>query len=130
VLQAPGGKLTQKQELLLGALLTSPGIEAAAEQCGLSYTTAYRWMRLPAFEALYREARRAVVDHAIASLQRVASKAVTTLETIMDDAEAPCSSRVAAARTTLELSLRGVELSDVLQRLDHLEHVVRAPHVA
>jgi hypothetical protein len=39
----------------------------------------------------------------------------------MVHAEAPASSRVAAARVVLEMSLRGVELEDLLLRIEALE---------
>ena len=121
MVQAPGGKLTQKQELFLAALLTAPGIEAAAKQVDISATTAWRWMRTPAFQQQYRESKREVVQHAVTLLQQFATTAVGTLASVMTDRTAPSSSRVAAARTVLELSLRGVELDDLLTRLEILE---------
>jgi hypothetical protein len=121
VVQAPGGKLTQKQELLLAALLTAPGIEAAAKQVGIAPVTAWRWMKLPGFQQQYRAAKAELVQHAVTLLQKFAATAVGTLAGIMVDRTAPASTRVAAARTVLELSLRGIELDDILTRLETME---------
>jgi len=55
---------------------------------------------------------------------------VGTLGTIMTDRDAPTSSRVAAARTILELSLRGVELDDVMTRLATMEKLVQEMRLA
>src|SRR6266487_1646297 len=112
------GKLTQKQEQLIAALLTAPSIEAAAKQAGINPVTAWRWMKQPAFQAAYREARRAVVQHAVVLLQRFSANAVGTLAQVMTDATAPASSRVAAARTVLEMALRGAEIEDLTARIE------------
>jgi hypothetical protein len=121
-----GEKLTRKQDEVIAALLVSPSQDAAAQQCGINTSTLGRWQKDPGFQAAYREAKRGLVVHATTLLQRMASAAVGTLGAIMVDKTAPASSRVAAARTVLELSLRGVELDDLLTRLETLE--ARAAH--
>jgi hypothetical protein len=82
-------------------------------------------MKQPEFQRQYRESKRALVEHATTVIQQLATTAVGTLGTIMTDREAPTSSRVAAARTILELSLRGVELDDVLTRLATVEKLLQ-----
>jgi hypothetical protein len=77
------------------------------------------------FQSAYREAKRELVVHATTLLQRYASTAVSTLASIMVHAEAPASSRVAAARVVLEMALRGVELEDLLLRIEALEAAPR-----
>ena len=120
-------KLTQKQEQLIAALLTAPSIEAAAKQTGINPVTAWRWMKQPTFQAAYRDAKRELVLHATTLLQRFSSTAVSTLASIMVDTNAPASSRVAAARTVLEMSLRGVELEDLATRIAALEQQAQQP---
>jgi hypothetical protein len=116
-----GEKLTRKQDEVIAALLVSPSQEAAAQQCGINTSTLGRWQKDPGFQAAYREAKRGLVVHATTLLQKFAATAVGTLAGIMVDRTAPASSRVAAARTILELSLRGVELDDLLTRLETME---------
>jgi hypothetical protein len=112
-------------ELFLSALLTQPTIAKAAATAGISEATAGRWLKQPEFQRQYRESKRALVEHATTLIQGLATTAVGTLGTIMTDRDAPANSRVAAARTILELSLRGVELDDVLTRLAAMEKLVQ-----
>jgi hypothetical protein len=121
------GKLTRKQEALISALLTAPSLAAAAQTAGIGGVTAWRWLKQPSFQAAYREARREVVQHAIAQIQRASTEAVETLRNVMQDAEAPASSRVAAARVVLDMSLRAVEIEDLEQRVGALEAMTKKP---
>src|SRR5690606_8839812 len=50
-LKSHGQKLTSKQEAVIAALLTEPSYLAAADKAGVSPSTVYRWMRLPAFRS-------------------------------------------------------------------------------
>ena len=121
---------SRQRELFLSALLTEPTIIRAAKVARISEATATRWLRDPAFQQQYRESKRSLVEHATTLIQRLATTAVATLGTIMTDHEAPTSSRVTAARTILELSLRGVELDDVMTRLATMEKLVQEMHHA
>jgi len=115
------GKLTQKQEQFIVALMSSPTLEAAAKQTGINPVTAWRWMKLPAFQAAYLASKRDLVQHSITLLQKFSTTAVSTLAQVMTDAKAPASSRVAAAKVVLEMALRGVELEDLAVRIHALE---------
>jgi hypothetical protein len=59
--------------------------------------------------------------HATARLQIACSKAVVTLEAVMDDRTAIASARVAAAKAVLEIAHRLTEQEDVIERLTQLE---------
>jgi len=116
-----GEKLSHKQERAIAALLVAPSVTAAAQQIGVNENTLLRWLKDTAFEAAYREARRAVVQHAIAQVQRATGEAVETLRAVMQDPAAPASARVSAAKTILETAVKAVELEDVEARLAALE---------
>ena len=120
VLQA-AGKLSRKQELAISALLTCPTLLAAAQQCGLAEVTLHRWLKDTAFQTAYREARRAVVQQAITQVQRATGEAVETLRNVMQDADAPASARVSAAKAILETAVKAVELEDLEARIAALE---------
>jgi phage terminase small subunit len=119
------GKLTRKQEALISALLTAPSLAAAAQQAGLSEVTAWRWLKDATFQAAYREARRAVVQHAIAQVQQATGEAVETLRAVMQDADAPASAKVSAAKTILDTAVKAVELEDLEARIAALEQQAR-----
>ena len=116
-----GEKLSRKQEALIAVLLTAPSLEQAARQTGVDPSTAWRWMKLPAFAAAYREAKRELVVHATTLLQRFASTAVGTLVAVATDQNAPASARVAAAKAVSDLAYRGSEIEDIQARLAVLE---------
>jgi len=123
-----GEKLTRKQEQAIAALLTRRTIEEAAEAVGVSASTLRRWLKNPKFAASYREARRQVVDHALARLQRATGLAISVLMQVMLDQEAPASPRVAAARAVLDYALRIKEIEELEERVSRLEEVLEGSY--
>jgi len=119
-----GEKQSRKKELLICALLVEPTIEKAAVKVGIGTTTAFRWLQDPEFQAEYQQARKQAVSQAIAQLQQATTQAVATLQAIMQDETAPASSRVTAAKTTLEMSMKAIELEDLVARIERLEQSV------
>jgi transposase-like protein len=116
-----GEKLTRKHEALIAALLSGETIDDAARQVGIHSATAYRWLHVPSVQQAYLAARRELVKHAVVQLQSACGEAVQTLREIMTDTSAPSSSRVRAAVSVLELSLRAVEIEDLAERVARLE---------
>ena len=116
-----GEKLSRKQDQVITALVTCASITEAAAQCGLADVTLRRWLKQEPFQAAYREARRAVVQQAITQVQRATGEAVDTLRRVMQDAEAPASARVSAAKTILETAVKAVEVEDLEARITALE---------
>jgi hypothetical protein len=116
-----GEKLSRKQDQVITALVTCASIPEAAAQCGLADVTLRRWLKQEPFQAAYREARRAVVQHAITQVQQATGEAVETLRSVMQDAEAPASAKVSAAKTILETAVKAVELEDLEARIVALE---------
>jgi hypothetical protein len=119
--------LTRRQEAFLVALLGCATIAQAATTAQIAEITAVRWLKAPAFQAAYREARRAVVQHAIAQVQQATGEAVATLRHVMQDPEAPASARVSAAKAVLDTAVKAVELEDLETRITALEQQLR-PH--
>jgi DNA-binding transcriptional MerR regulator len=116
-----GEKLSRKQDQAITALVTCPSITEAAAQCGLAEVTLRRWLKQDGFQAAYREARRAVVQHAITQVQRATAEAVKTLRAVMQNTEAPASARVSAAKAIIETAVKAVELEDLEARIAALE---------
>jgi hypothetical protein len=105
-----GQKLTGKQEPLIAALLTEPTQAAAAAKAGVSEATLHRWLRLPAFRAAYRQARRELVEGAVGRIQAAAGQAVDTLLAVARGG-AKDGDRVRAAVALLDHALRGFDLA-------------------
>jgi len=116
-----GEKLSRKQEAAIAALLGQPTLPLAAQTCGLHEKTLRRWLKLPGFAAAYLEARRRVVQHTIAQSQQVSAQALLVLRAVMLSDKAPASARVTAARSIVELAVKGLETEDILQRIEALE---------
>ena len=116
-----GEKLSRNQERAISALLVHPTMSQAAEAAGIGEVTLWRWLRIPTFKEQYRLARREAVSQAVGQLQAACSIAVVALTDVFRDVNCPASARVSAARTVLEMALKGVELEDLAVRVEELE---------
>ncbi len=116
-----GSKFGRKQEEAIAALMSQRNVEEAARVAGISTVTLMRWQKLPEFQKSYLEARRASFTQSIARMQQASSAAVSTLLKIMIDGSAPHSTRVRAADSVLNHSLKAMELEDISTRLEDLE---------
>ena len=93
----------------------------AAATAGVGEVTLWRWLQIPEFQEQYRLANWEVVSQAVGHLQGACSVAVLVLTDISQDVSCPTSTRVSAARTVLELALKGVEPEDLAVRVEELE---------
>jgi hypothetical protein len=118
------GKLSRKKHILIAELLQQPTIREAAKAANIGEATAHRWLKDPTFQRCYKEARQQIVDNSIGQIQKASAEAVEVLREILHDVDAPASSRISATKIILELSLKGIELSDVLERLDSIEQAM------
>jgi transposase-like protein len=114
-------ELSQKKEAAIVALLSSRGVEEEARTVDVDPRTLYRWMKEPAFQAAYREAKRAAFSQAIARLHQMTGAAVTAPGKVMVDAATPAAIRVRAADSVLNHTLKGLELEDIEARVSALE---------
>ena len=119
-----GEKLSRHQERAISALLVHPTMTQAADAAGIGEVTLWRWLRIPTFKEQYRLARREAVSQAVGQLQAACSVAVVALTDISKDVNCSASARVSAARTVLEMALKGVELEDLAVRVEELEEQV------
>ncbi len=116
-------KQTNKEKAL-SALVNSPSIREASRASGLSEETLYRFLKDKEFLAEYRSARRATVENAITQIQNATSEAVETLQRNLR-CENPAA-EIRAAQIILDNALKGVELVDILERLEQIENAVEA----
>lgn len=116
-----GEKKDRTKEKAIVALLTEPTVKQAAEKAGIGVATLFRWMNDTEFDAQYQEAKNLAFSQAINRLQQSTGKAVDTLNTVMDDADAPPASRVSAAKTILELGIKVREQDEFEKRISELE---------
>ncbi|MBK9313095.1 MAG: hypothetical protein IPM55_02430 [Acidobacteria bacterium] len=99
-------ELTEKKIKAIEALLREPRIDQAAKAAGIGRATLWRWLNEAEFSAAYRDARARLLEGALIALESSAGTAIETLNQVMADQTAQASSRVSAAKATLELLLR------------------------
>lgn len=112
----------RQRELAIAALLSEPTIAASASKAGISETTLWRWMKEPDFQGEYRQARREVVERSIGRLQQATGEAVEALQRNLK-CDNP-TAEIAAARTILDKSIQGLELSDLQAKVAKLEELL------
>ncbi len=109
----------RNREKILIALIETSTIRQAATRAGIGEATIYRFLQDKEFLSEYRNARRQTVETAIAQMQNAASEAVETLKELQH-----CENPAVAARCAqiiFENSVKGLETTDILERLEILE---------
>jgi hypothetical protein len=119
-----GEKMTRKRSEAIAALLECPTVSMAAQKTGIGETTLWRWMKNDEFRTAYREAKRRLVDSAINRLSAASSGAVDTLVDVMKDKDSPANSRVSAAKSILETSIKVIEIESLEDRMTVLEKLL------
>jgi hypothetical protein len=119
-----GGSKRGKWEEAAAALLAEASIEAAARKARVSTRTLKNWLKDPAFLVLYRDARRAVVEAAVARVQQLTTKAMLTLNRNLECGKPAAEIRAAVA--LLDYAWRGLETFDLAQQLAELKAQVEA----
>ena len=93
----------------------------AAERAGVGVRTLRRWLTEDThFQADYAVARRALYDTNMNRLRALQTRAVETLESLMEASVSPAV-RLGAARTVVELAVHHHDAETILHRLDEIE---------
>ncbi len=119
-----GGRKTRRTDEAVAALLTEPTIADAASKCHISTRTLKRWLTLPSFKDRYTDAQRELLTAALNRLRTSGHDAVGVLRDVSQDTEAGSAARVAAARSLIELLLRGCAFDELEARLQKLEQAL------
>jgi hypothetical protein len=114
-------RLTRKQEQAIIALLANRTVEEAARACKTPVRTLFRWLKEHDFDAAYRAAKKDAFGQGIARLHYLSSAAVSTLGKVMLDAATPPATKVRAADSILNHTIRAIETEDLDARLAALE---------
>ena len=112
-----GSKFGRSKEQALAALLVHRNVEEAARSIGLSPQTLYRWLKIPAFEARYREGVEAIFVQALARLQQATVAAATVLLRVLHDSSASPAARLKAADRILSRTRVTGRMAEVGARL-------------
>jgi len=121
-----GAKFGRKKEEAILALLTTRTVEEAARAAHISAKTLLRWMKEPEFDAAYQAAKRAAFGQSIARRHHLSSAAVTTLGKVMLEPGTPPATRVRAADSILDHTIKAIEIESLEARLTELERAAEA----
>lgn len=108
-------------ECVIAALLSTPTLDAAAQQCGLSVRQLYTRRKSPDFIRKLREAQGNALEGAVRYLQHSTATAASTLLEICQSGQE--QNRLTAARTLLDQAAKLTEVVDFSRRLEALERM-------
>jgi hypothetical protein len=117
--------MTNRQQKLINLLLTAKSARSACQRAGVAERTYRRWAATSAFREALAAARQAAFGDAIGLLQGLMRPAIRTLRRCLHsrrDADA-----LKAAVAAIDRAIKGVELVDILQRLEELERRHHGP---
>lgn len=114
-------ELNIRQEKFLKALLEAGTIEQACRMAGINKTTGYKYLKDETFLIEYRKLRREAMQQVTARLQKKSEEAVDVLAEIMNDKDNSPNARVQAAKNTLDVAYRSIELDDMAERIEKVE---------
>lgn len=117
--------LSAKKQRAVQAVLTARTLAEAAAAAGVTARTLTRWLNDSAFCDALAEAQRAAIAATIRRLAGATGEAVTTLQAIMANKEAPDGARVRAADVVLSRLMTLTELHDLEARLADVERKLK-----
>jgi hypothetical protein len=120
------GKLSGKQEAAVLALLSTRNVEEAARVAGVTPRTLYRWQKELGFQAALRDAKLAAFSQTTGRLHQMSSAAVSTLGKVMVDPATPPATKVRAADSILNHTIKAIETENLEARLSELERATEA----
>lgn len=121
VYEENGRGLSPLQERAIAALLEGLTIKQTAKRCGVSRQTIYDWLRMPEFISQLRESEGALIDHSVRRLLSLQNDALDTLDAVLNDPHATTATRLRAAQSVIEFTLKLRELRNLEERLAALE---------
>jgi len=116
-------RLPANQGKALTALLKTPSIAAASEECGLSVATVKRYLADANFSAIYRKQRMMILQQAVAGLTDLSSLAVSKIEDAMSSGDP--NTELRAACRVLDYTTKLVELERRIRDQDEIEERLR-----
>ena len=119
------GKSRQIQDnLIVEALARGEGQTATATFAGVSVSTVRRRLEDSGFRSRIERYRETMLDGAAGKLGSIIEKAITTLESLLDD-ESPPGVRLSAARSVIEFTFKSREVLSWEKRLAELESCMK-----
>lgn len=122
--RVPMAELNVRQDRFLKALLECASVDQACKKAGINRTTGYKYLKDALFMEEYRSLRRESMQQVTARLQKASEEAVEVLKEVMNDKEAPHTSRVTSAKNVLDVAYRSLELDDQQEEIEKIKSIL------
>ena len=115
--------LTPQQMRLIAVLATSTNVQAASREIEINRSTAYQWMKQPAFHDELQRQRNAILKEALVNVKINATRAAAELVGLLDEDD-PGLRRL-VCRDILDRASRIYDMENIETRLAAMEKVLK-----
>lgn len=116
-----GEAMDRRKEQAMAALLECPTHTEAAEAAGISQSTLRKYLRDPDFKAEYERKQKDLVSSACDEGKKSLHLAISTLRAVCKSTDDSAQTRVQAARSLLDYTIKLIEIADLDERITTLE---------
>lgn len=118
------GKLNVRQELAINELLKGNSIVENAKNVGVSEATLNRWLANTEFKVVLNERKSIIVDNCIDKINLLGNKAITVLDSILDDENVSSNVRLNASKSVLDMILKFNEQRNIMDKMKEIEELL------
>lgn len=118
------GKLNVRQELAINELLKGNSIAQSAKNVGISEATLNRWLANSEFKVVLNEKKNLIVDNCIDKINLLGNKAITVLDSILDDENVSSNVRLNASKSILDMILKFNEQRNIMDKMKEIEELL------
>ena len=118
------GKLNVRQELAINELLKGNSIAQSAKNVGVSEATLNRWLANSEFKVVLNERKSIIVDNCIDKINLLGNKAITVLDSILDDENVSSNVRLNASKSILDMILKFNEQRNIMDKMKEIEELL------
>ena len=114
-------KSADRKEKAILALLDGATILETSVQAGVSKKTLFKWLQELEFQQRLEQEKNNIRDKDINLLKSTLGDAIKTVRVLLRSQSE--SVRLEASRTLLEYGFKAIELSEIVERIQELEHM-------
>lgn len=118
------GKLNVRQELAINELLKGNSIVESAKNVGVSEATLNRWLANTEFKVVLNERKSIIVDNCIDKINLLGNKAITVLNSMLDDENVSSNVRLNASKSILDMILKFNEQRNIMNKMKEIEELL------
>lgn len=118
------GKLNVRQELAINELLKGNSIAQSAKNVGVSEATLNRWLANTEFKVVLNERKSLIVDNCIDKINLLGNKAITVLDSMLNDEKVSSNVRLNASKSILDMILKFNEQRNIMDKMKEIEDLL------